>query len=69
MIGLTQQQLAAAADCSLSYVRLLESGFAPASSDVLPRIAAALVTETSNVAIDSRDVAKTSDAGGGHVSG
>lgn len=36
--GLTQQQVAAGASCSLSYIRLLERGFVPVESDVLPRV-------------------------------
>jgi transcriptional regulator with XRE-family HTH domain len=40
--GLTQQQVAFKADCSLSYIRLLEQGFLPEHSDVLPRVLRAL---------------------------
>jgi transcriptional regulator with XRE-family HTH domain len=40
--GLSQQRLAAIAGCSLSYVRLLESGYAPASGEVLDRVLGAL---------------------------
>jgi transcriptional regulator with XRE-family HTH domain len=35
---LSQQALAERAGCSLSYVALLERGFVPDASDVLPRI-------------------------------
>lgn len=40
--GLSQQDLAQRAGCSISYVRVLEQGFAPDRSDVLPRILNAL---------------------------
>jgi len=40
--GLSQQELAHRAACSVSYVALLEKGFTPASSSVLRRIAAVL---------------------------
>lgn len=46
--GMSQQRLAELAHCSVSYVRLLERGFAPASSDVLPRVLDALCPSTSN---------------------
>lgn len=36
--GLSQQQLAAAADCSLSMLRMLESGYRPQPSAVLDRV-------------------------------
>jgi transcriptional regulator with XRE-family HTH domain len=36
--GLSQQQLAAAADCSLSMVRMLEAGYRPQPSTVLDRV-------------------------------
>ena len=41
-LGLTRQQIAAAAGCSLSMVALLESGFTPARSAVRERIEKAL---------------------------
>lgn len=41
-LGLSQEALARRADCSTAYVRLLERGFEPQRSDVLPRIAQAL---------------------------
>jgi transcriptional regulator with XRE-family HTH domain len=37
-LGLTQAALAEAAGCSVDYVRLLERGYAPRFSDVLPRL-------------------------------
>ena len=40
--GLTQQELAARADCSLAYVTMLERGLSPSRSNVLPRILRAL---------------------------
>jgi transcriptional regulator with XRE-family HTH domain len=40
--GLSQERLAQLAGCSVSMVRLLESGYRPESSHVLDRIAAAL---------------------------
>jgi len=43
---MTQQQLAHAAGCSIAYVRLLECGFAPHASAVLPRIERALREHT-----------------------
>ncbi len=43
-LGLPQEDVARLADCSVDYVRLLERGFEPRYSDVLPRIAAALRT-------------------------
>lgn len=36
--GMSQESVARKADCSTGYVRLLEQGFAPAKSDVLPRV-------------------------------
>jgi transcriptional regulator with XRE-family HTH domain len=40
--GLSQQRLAELAGCSLSMVRVLESGYQPERSDVLPRVLLAL---------------------------
>lgn len=40
--GHTQESLARAAACSLSLIKLLEGGYRPASSTVLPRIASVL---------------------------
>lgn len=61
--GLTQQTLAERAGCSISYVRLIEQGFAPTSSDVLPRIADALTKENEARAANA-DLAQNADAGG-----
>lgn len=43
--GLSQQQLAARADCSIGMVRLVESGYRPEPSAVLERIIAVLHDE------------------------
>jgi predicted transcriptional regulator len=40
--GLTQQQLAYLADCSLTHLQLLERGYTPTRSEVRKRILAAL---------------------------
>ncbi len=40
--ALSQQQVAVRAECSIGYVRLLERGFEPRRSDVLPRVLAVL---------------------------
>jgi transcriptional regulator with XRE-family HTH domain len=39
---LTQQQLAQRARCSIAFVQMLEGGFRPTQSEVLPRIVAVL---------------------------
>lgn len=39
---MTQEDVGRQAGCSTSYVRLLEQGFAPATSAVLPRVRAVL---------------------------
>jgi predicted transcriptional regulator len=41
-IGLSQEKLARAAHCSTAMVKLLERGFTPTRSEVLPRIVQAL---------------------------
>lgn len=41
-VGLTQRELAAAAGCSLTFIANVEHGCVPRSSDVLPRIEAAI---------------------------
>ncbi len=64
---MTQQELAAAADCSLSYVRLLEAGFSPARSEVLTRVGVVLGLNANEARAGDSDLAKTSGAGGGHV--
>lgn len=48
--GLSQQELAQLAGCSLSYVALLEKGYRPAGSTVLPGIVAILNRETPEAA-------------------
>ena len=40
--GLSQQALASRAGCSIGYVAVLEKGYVPAQSNVLPRLLAAL---------------------------
>jgi transcriptional regulator with XRE-family HTH domain len=40
--GLTQQQLANLADCSLTHLQLLERGYSPTRSEVRARVLAAL---------------------------
>lgn len=40
--GLTQEQLADRAGCSIDYVRLLDRGYVPRYSDVLPRVLSVL---------------------------
>lgn len=40
--GLTQQETAARAGCSVAAIALFESGYRPTRSDVLPRVLAAL---------------------------
>jgi predicted transcriptional regulator len=37
-LGLSRQQLASRVGCSMSYLALLEGGYMPGASDVLPRI-------------------------------
>jgi len=44
-LGLSQESVARTVNCSAGYVRLLESGYAPGRSDVLPRVIAALNDE------------------------
>lgn len=41
-LGLSRQQLASDAGCSMSYLALIEGGFTPRESDVLPRLERAL---------------------------
>lgn len=59
---MTQQVLAERADCSVSYVRLLEAGMTPQTSAVLPRIAAVLDLNDDAPAGNGR-VGKERDAG------
>ena len=58
--GLTQQELATRAGCSLSYLVMLEMGFSPARSAVLPRIIRVL---NENGPAGYRAVPTTSDDG------
>ena len=44
--GLSQQQVAALAGCSISMVRLLEAGYRPKSGEVMERIATVLAERT-----------------------
>jgi len=44
-VGISQELLARRADCSTAMVRLLESGYVPAHSEVLPRVLAILNDE------------------------
>jgi predicted transcriptional regulator len=41
-LGVTRQELAHEAPCSISYLGMLEQGIVPARSDVVPRVLAAL---------------------------
>ncbi len=56
--GLTQEAVARRAACSTSYVRLLEAGYQPEVSDVLVRIAQALIphndVETAGNGLDAQ---------------
>lgn len=61
-LRLSQEQLAREADCSTVYVRLLESGYAPGASDVVPRILAVLKEKRPGSA---GQVALTNSAGTG----
>jgi len=60
--GLTQQQLASLAGCSMAYIRVIEAGYTPAQSEVLPRVLAALNESSPEGEPGST---KTSGAGGG----
>jgi transcriptional regulator with XRE-family HTH domain len=55
--GLSQQELAARAGCSVSFVGLLEGGYLPANSDVLPRVLS--VIGLSMVTILRREIGMT----------
>jgi transcriptional regulator with XRE-family HTH domain len=63
--GITQQQLAERARCSIALVRLFESGYQPGHSNVLPRIVAVLESDTtspaSEVASKTRPVGSADD--------
>jgi ribosome-binding protein aMBF1 (putative translation factor) len=72
--GLSQEQLARRADCSTAYVRLIEAGYAPGRSDVIPRVLRALGLKTGekrpSLSLNESSPAgkpgstKTTDAGG-----
>jgi transcriptional regulator with XRE-family HTH domain len=72
-LHLSQEALARRANCSTVYIRLIESGYAPGHSDVLPRILAALddaerdqiVPETNEAPAGNGSLVKNADAGGG----
>jgi transcriptional regulator with XRE-family HTH domain len=59
--GLTQEQLAARADCSVDYIRLLERGYAPRFSDVVPRVLVALKGGFSPLAVSRRELGMTQE--------
>lgn len=64
--GLSQQRLAELAGCSLTFVRVLEAGYEPATSAVLPRILAVLDGPTTcNDAAGNGAVAKLAVMGDG----
>jgi transcriptional regulator with XRE-family HTH domain len=63
--GLTQQQLAQRAQCSIAIVRLLESGYRPGRSGVLPRLVAILENDTTPLAGEA--VSKTPAGSGDGV--
>ncbi len=68
--GLSQQRLAELAGCSLTFVRVLEAGYEPATSAVLPRILAVLDgSTTSEATVDGRGSAKTAVRGAGRDAG
>lgn len=46
--GLSQQELAERAHCSIAIVRLLEGGYQPKHSDVLPRLVAILESKSAS---------------------
>lgn len=62
--GLSQQRVAELAGCSLTFVRVLEAGYAPVTSNVLPRIHAVLDGPTQSSAPAGNGGAATSSAGG-----
>ena len=62
-LGLTQQDVAVRAGCSVSYVRLLESGYLPEASEVLDRIGSVLGPAHDDAPADNGRVGKERDAG------
>jgi transcriptional regulator with XRE-family HTH domain len=68
--GLSQQRLAELAGCSLTFVRVLEAGYEPATSAVLPRILAVLDgSTTSRGPAGNGTSAKSAVQGDGHATG
>jgi predicted transcriptional regulator len=67
-LNISQEDLARLADCSTGYVRLLERGFQPEHSDVLPRVIAALDSLNDNApgAQAGREVTTSAVVGDGH---
>ncbi len=67
-LGLTQGQLAMRADCSRASVALIESGYRPRRSEVLPRILAVLDgRKTSEGPAGNGTSAKLAGVGDGHA--
>lgn len=63
--GLSQQRVAERAGCSLSMIRILESGYVPEHSDVLPRVLAALIDpSTTEAPVGTSASAKTGGQAG-----
>jgi len=65
-LGISQQRLAELASCSLSMVRVLESGYEPESSRVRERIASVL-TKHATPAGNGRHVTTSAVSGDGHA--
>ncbi len=63
--GMSQQRLAEIAGCSLSMVRLLESGYVPGSSQVLDRIASVLCPKDDEGPVGEPGLVTTSSPGQG----
>ncbi len=75
--GLSQQALASRACCSVGYVAVLEKGYAPARSNVLPRLLAALAGDDgeqrrsaneNGASAGNADAEKLTDGAGHHES-
>jgi transcriptional regulator with XRE-family HTH domain len=65
--GLSQQRVAELAGCSLTFVRVLEAGYEPVTSNVLPRIEAVLDgRKTSEGPAGNGTSAKLAVMGDGH---
>ena len=65
-LGISQQRLAELANCSLSMVRVLESGYEPESSRVLERIASVLTNDVAPAG-NGRQVTTSAVSGDGHA--